>query len=226
MQFFSYKTILKKYINTFLNYLAYYLITQNIITIAMLPLYSSWGLPFSILSIFGNFIFAPFLSLFLFLSTILFIGFIFQIPFFSIIFLLKKIVKIWIFLMTFFGTNNLSIFFVNNENISYPLCWASAFLLIYSKTFRKSIFLWFILSTIICCTCIFTLSKIKPKKNIILIEDKENTLIIYKIKNNIFIFKRPFLTRKSIIKESLISYHLMPELAKEFGTNNNINFVE
>jgi hypothetical protein len=221
-----YKTMFKKYINTFLNYLAYYLITQNIITIAMLPLYSSWGLPFSILSIFGNLIFAPFLSIFIFISTILFIGFIFQVPFFSIIFLLKKVVKIWFFLMTFFATDNLSIFFVNNESISYPLCWIITFLLIFSKKIRSSTFLWFILSLLGVFISIFILSKIESKKNIILIEDKENTLIVYKIKNNIFIFKRPFSRRKSTIKESFISYHLMPDIAKQFGTNNNINFVE
>lgn len=55
------KILYSRYFIFFLNYI----IIQNIITIGLLPVYSSWGISFSTLLWFGNLLFLPFLSLYL-----------------------------------------------------------------------------------------------------------------------------------------------------------------
>src|SRR6185436_7137348 len=53
---------------------------QLFITLCSLPILLAWGLPISLASLLGNFVFAPFLTIFLLLSSLLFFGQLCNIP--------------------------------------------------------------------------------------------------------------------------------------------------
>lgn len=65
-----------------------------------LPILSYWGLPLSLVSIIGNLIFAPFLTVFLFVSSLLFFTEIAMIPNQFLFFSLEKIGSLWIYLLS------------------------------------------------------------------------------------------------------------------------------
>lgn len=69
---------------------------QLFLTVVSLPILFWWGLPVSLMSIIGNILFTPFLTIFLLLSTILFITELFFIPNYIIILLVEKIAEIWL----------------------------------------------------------------------------------------------------------------------------------
>jgi hypothetical protein len=69
-----------KYLHSFTSYLLRYCEIQGIITCVSLPFLIGWGLPFSTMSFVGNFFGTPIITLFLGLSTIVFITELFSIP--------------------------------------------------------------------------------------------------------------------------------------------------
>ncbi|MBU1008017.1 hypothetical protein KKA53_02990 [Candidatus Dependentiae bacterium] len=61
-------------------YLINFVKVQTIVTIASLPILITWGIPISLMSFVGNFIFTPFLAIFLILSSIVFFTELLSIP--------------------------------------------------------------------------------------------------------------------------------------------------
>ena len=78
------------------NYLLPALRIQIFITLVSLPILVLWGLPISSLSILGNLIFAPLLSLFLLLSSLIFFLEIACLPNHWLILILEKLTAFWL----------------------------------------------------------------------------------------------------------------------------------
>lgn len=179
---FCIQLFFNKYFIYFLNYC----ILQNIITIALLPLYITWGISFSTLSVLGNFIFTPFLILYLAFSIILLIGFCFQKWFLSIVYLQKKLIDVWIYLLI-----NLTNFipyliltFVDLPLLSYSICWLLVLLLIVNIKNNTNIYYSFLYSTLSLIFVLIILSSVKAKNNFFIVKDFNKVYIIKLVKNN------------------------------------------
>lgn len=207
--------------NKYFLYLLQYCITQNIITIAILPIYSSWGIPFSPLSILGNFIFSPFLFLYIVLSCIIFVGFFFQHAFTWVINILQKITKIWIYLM-----ENLSslfdvgfIGFIDIPELSYLFCWGSIVILLYYRKIFFNKITFFLVSSTVLLLLIGIMSSFKKTKNKFFIQEGQNTYLVHYNSENSVIIILMDRKRKTINKNHL-KYLLLPEIIKNFKIIN------
>lgn len=69
---------------------------QSVLSLVTLPVIAAWGLPFSLLTFIGNFIFNPILSLFLGLATIIFVTELLHIPNGLVYFCLEKVGALWL----------------------------------------------------------------------------------------------------------------------------------
>ena len=77
------------------------LIFQAVATLASLPFLSVWGMSVSRMTIIGNLVFSPFLSIFLFLSSLIFISELLSIPNYFLCRLLEKITDLCTWLLSF-----------------------------------------------------------------------------------------------------------------------------
>lgn len=214
---FYQRLIANKYIVWFL----YYCITQNIISIAILPVYATWGIPFSPLSIVGNFIFAPFLSMYIFLSLLIFIGFVFQHAFVWLIILLKKITSFWIGLMYFLETicQVSPIAFIDIAGYWYFLCWGSIVLFFYFNVFEKNVLFSFFMSALLLIVIILIMINVRSSVKNFIIQDWQKTYSVRYINDTtvaVFLLER---TRKNL-NENELKYTVKPEIIKKFGMIN------
>ncbi len=209
-------------------FFSYYFITQNLITIAILPIYSSWGIKFHCFSLIGNFIFLPFLTAYLILSFFLFIGFCFQSCSFSLVYLLKGLTECWLFIMYWLSSiaPDISFAFLDNPRINYPLCWGIlilffTFLDIKIETIKKTL-----LASFLCL--FFALFILKTQKTDIthkLIDQKNKKFLIRHDKNNTILFI-PLCKKRLLPKKNFIDYVIIPEIIKTFGISDpNIIFL-
>lgn len=76
-----------------------FLHVQLFLSLISLPILVAWGLPFSLMTLVGNLIFAPFLSLFLLLSTTIFFSELLHIPTTYTLYLLEKLYEFWIYFL-------------------------------------------------------------------------------------------------------------------------------
>lgn len=222
LNFFK-RFFLHKYVLYFLQYC----IVQNIITIALLPIYSSWGISFSTLSLIGNFIFSPILIIYLFFSIIILIGFCFQKWFLFIINMQKWLIDIWTFLLCKltlyipFGVFT----FINNPLISYPLCWGLVIIFIFNENIKKNIYYFFIYTLFSFIFVLIILNNISIKSNFLIIEDFNRLYLIKMVSEDTF-YIHDLSMKKSFISEKKIEYLLVPEIKKKFGiTNPSILYI-
>lgn len=89
--------ILQKIKNNFLLFLE----LQLLISLVILPILITWGLPISVMSIPGNLLFAQFLTVFIFLSALLFSFDILGIPNYVIAQSLEQFTSIWYYFLSF-----------------------------------------------------------------------------------------------------------------------------
>ena len=83
------------------NSLLFFLELQLLISVVILPILIAWGLAISIMSIFGNLIFAQFLTVFILVSTILFTCDFFGIPNSYVVICLERVTNIWHYFLSF-----------------------------------------------------------------------------------------------------------------------------
>lgn len=79
----------------------FFLELQLLISLVMLPILIAWGLAISIMTIIGNLVFAQFLTVFIFVSTILFTCDILGIPHDYVVILLEWVTNIWHYFLSF-----------------------------------------------------------------------------------------------------------------------------
>ena len=209
-------------------FFSYYFITQNLITIAILPIYSSWGIEFHFLSLIGNFIFLPFLIAYLMLSFLLFIAFCFQSCSFSLVYLLKQLTEWWLSLMHFFSSicPDISFAFLDQPLMNYSLCWGILILFfifidIKTETIKKTLFISFFCLFF----ALFILNTQKTSRTHKLVDQRSKKFLIrHAGKNNILLFA---LSEKKVIpKKDFLDYVIIPEIIKSFGISNpNIIFI-
>jgi len=72
---------------------------QLFLTIVSLPILITWGLPISLLSPLGNLIFSPFITVFLFLSSLIFFFELGHLPNEWLIYCLEKVTQLWLWLV-------------------------------------------------------------------------------------------------------------------------------
>lgn len=136
MPIFDYK--LKIY-----NFLLLFFVTQNILLLIMIPLYCSWGIPITLLTFIGNIIFSPFLTIFIFLSLILFlIIIIFNSMPYALAYILKKIVDLWIYILSYGKYFSFLVIYVPNHGaVLYSIFWGISvlFIIMYRKRYSLEI---------------------------------------------------------------------------------------
>jgi hypothetical protein len=202
------------------------ILIQNIISIALIPIYSAWGISFSILSFIGNIVFAPFLTIFIILSVIIFFGFILQISISPAIFILKKTVDLWLYIMKYFNFNNsLYISFQNHEYLYFLICWPIAAILIFiNKIESKKIkFIFHFFSFFIAISPKYFLNS---KKNIIIKDNfSENRIAIAEnTKENIYIFDYQKKQNKQKFDKWLL-YSVNTNINKNFGNQKIYKYI-
>ena len=70
---------------------------QLFLSLISLPILVAWGLPFSLITVFGNLIFTPFLTVFLLISTGIFFSELLSIPNGWLIYALEKLCTVWMY---------------------------------------------------------------------------------------------------------------------------------
>jgi len=96
---------MSKYTATyFRHYILDLLNIQLFVTLISLPIFIAWGIPIPLSSILGNLIFSPFLTMHIFLSSLIFMGALFDISCTPLLWLLDKLSITWITLLTYFPT--------------------------------------------------------------------------------------------------------------------------
>ena len=193
----------------------------------MIPLYSEWGIPLSIWSFLGNIIFAPFLGLFLILSLILFLGFIFNLTFYPILIFIKKFLKIWIYLMNFVNEETtFYIYFKNHSWIYYFFSWFFFIILVFFNLRNKLSQIRYFFLSIFFLLFLFFLSFFIEKKNILIIEDdfSQKISILHKTKNGIHIFDYKTKVKDENKFKNYLIYNLLNEYNKNFGNERIISY--
>ena len=219
----SLKNIVKKKSKRILAYVLHFLITQFILTISLIPIYSFYGIVVSVLSFVGNIIFMPFLFVFVFLSLIFFIFSLANIIVNPIIFLLNKLVAFWLYIMAFgFYKSSMFISFPYHSWFYYVSCWPLAFFLIVNRLVKKSAVIY-----LACCVFSFCLiivaSRFIYTPDYAVIFDKfspSHIAVVHRHKEGLCVFdygNRKLTREKS---ENWLSYNLLPELNKIFGSQN------
>ncbi len=189
---------------------------QLIITLVSLPILTSWGLPISKMTLIGNLVFLPFLTIFLGLSSIIFFTELLYIPNNIIIYLLEKTTNFWQAIMLIGNKNWLIPFGKTNIFIllTIPIF---TFLIIKKRTITKNKR---ILLLILLLFSYGFLLKIKTNllaPNQITIEDK---LVIKKDKKNKLKIKDLGLFARKESIEKFVEYNLRQEIIKNYGTLN------
>lgn len=194
--------------------------TQIILTIAMIPLYSKFGIPLTFLSFFGNILFSPFLALFIFFSTLIFIFFLIEINPYPAIFFLKKIINFWRFFMEKFNENQtLYLIFPENNFKYFFLCWPIFFILIFiKKRYKISNLKFFFISLLAFFLIIFINYFDKNKIKSILINDyfSKSSVIIHETKSGIHIFDYSTKSKNFKKFKNLLLYKIMGNLCKNY----------
>lgn len=92
---------MRNYLHKAQSYILIFFELQLLLSICLLPIFICWGLPISFANFCGNFIFAPFLNIFIFISTLLIFTELLYIPNQWIATALNSITKLWSYLLSF-----------------------------------------------------------------------------------------------------------------------------
>src|SRR3990167_991108 len=201
-------------ISSIINYLISFLELQFFVSLVSLPILILWGLPISVMTPIGNLIFTPILTLFLFISTIIFLTEIIGIPNHIFIFALEKISDVWIYSIHL-SSNKWLISF----KIQYLLLLIIPIIYLASRIIGSSfspkvkvctLFL-LILST-------FSLLSIKINNNKHTIFSPRGKLTIKIVNKKLILKDKGALSCGNVI--SWIDYTLLSELSKNYGSRS------
>jgi hypothetical protein len=199
-------------------FFSYYFITQNIITIAILPIYASWGIPFHLLSIIGNGLFLPFLSLYLILSLLIFIGFCFQTCSLTLIFFLKTVTLWWLKAMYVSSSMlpDISFAFIDQGSTQYLICWGALIIFFIFFDIKEKKIQSLLASFIFLSITILILKTPYQEKLIHLIDHKDKKFLLKK-EDNDRISIIPLTEKKQYPKKDFLEYVVYSEIAKIWG---------
>lgn len=199
-------------------YLLKFLHIQFFITLLYLPVCLSWGLAFSSLSIIGNLIFAPFITIFLTVSSIIFFLTLLNLnpSFFCNI--LEKVTLLWFKLLSLSNRDSL-IVFKKPPLFFILLIVAFTLTVIHLKIIKnikhKTIILFLILITTIFLLKMYGLITHYNKRYTINYFQKD-LVLVHQEKINI-LYDSQVLNKRGCDKK--IAFNLYPQIIKESGTN-------
>ena len=204
---------IKRYILSFLQF-------QAVATATSLPILVYWGMPISLMTVVGNFIFTPFLSVFLLLSSLLFFTELFFIPNQLLVTLLDWQVTTWNRLLSYSSKSWLIAFakpsqlLVGLFAILALLVFTRLFFMYKSKKLNWGIVLSFTLIIIYCSINLVT----PVQESSYLVPKTNGKLCVMQHKNKtIEIIDNGFFARKQS-PGKYISFELKPYICKKYGT--------
>ncbi len=198
------------------NSFLFFLELQLLISIVILPILIVWGLPISIMSIFGNLIFSQFLTAFIFVATLLFITDLLGIPNYFIAQALEWITNIWHYFLSFGSAHWL----VGFEIWIFPLsllCAIASCALYYKKHYTQNYRIAWL--SILCLTTPIIHKTCQKKSMHTIVNQGSQKMHIIKHNNKIYAFDFGALGARPS-SQSWIEYTLAPTMIKNMGTTH------
>ena len=190
---------------------------QLFITLISIPILLSWGMPISVLTFAGNFLFSPILTIFLLLSSLIFFCEILFIPNSILIWCLEHVTHWWLWLMKWAGHSALIPFAMPSILALILIFLLTLFILHYKKisTPLKSIACY---SLLLGLTCAYLAVPAYSHDSIVTIDCNKGRVHILKHSNRIIVID-PGVIGRRLSAASWCEYTLLPALAKQLGTN-------
>lgn len=199
-----------------LRYLLPVLRIQLFISLVALPILVYWGLAISALSIFGNIIFAPLLTVFLLVSSLIFFLEVLCLPNSWLIYLLEKITQLWL---------NLSppchkIYLLNFPKITWMLFLGALFLAIYVISYLKinQLKQVLLLSLILLTSTWLAKRSFWITTNQIELKHRRASMLIMYQKNGSLIIHDHGVLNQRYGLHNWLCYKLLPAIIQNFGT--------
>ncbi len=202
--------ILKKIKKIILDFLQ----VQCFLSLVSLPIIVAWGLPFSLMTIIGNFVFSPFIILFLLCSSLIFFTELLSIPNFYLISILTSVTQFWLYCLSF-GSKKWLIGFPIQLLPFFLIVAAFAFFALQYKKFQKSIYYIYLSIVFILMISVVSLKNKKINELEIFCNNKK-LLIINNNNKSLQIIDKGALGEKRN-SSMWVSYILIPEIIKNFG---------
>jgi len=215
----------QSYFKKLFSYTLLYLNTQLFITLISLPVLCAWGIPISVATCIGNILFAPFLTCFLFISSLLFFTQLLCIPNIYLAYILEYLTSGWIYLLSF-GSKTWLIT-ISKSHLGL-LCFFAllAFILIHIKKISSSVQITISLGIMYSVLFLFLFFFYKSKKSSIMHEIPCNKKIVQLLeRNKAIIAVDSGALGRSRSSLNWIEYTLAPYLAKNCGTQKIDHFI-
>jgi len=187
---------------------------QFFLSLISLPVLIAWGLPFSIMTMVGNFVFAPFLTLFLLCSSLVFFTEILHIPNGVCVWLLEKITALWLWCLQWGSKSWLIGFKLSVLPFSILAAILAIIILQHTQWGKKTSGA--ILYTFLFCSVLLA-NKLISTPAQATITCNRKTVSVYKHGNKLTFIDNGALGEK-IKPTSWIQYTFLNELTKLFGT--------
>jgi len=188
---------------------------QLFLTLVCLPILIAWGLPISLLSPLGNLVFSPFITVFLFLSSLIFFFEIGHLPNEWLIYCLERVTQLWLYLVNSADNSWL----VGLIKPAWPLLIAipfSAFIVLqYKKT--ASLRISTLCFALLLCSIFFYLKVISTPKNYVeQIPCNRGNVTLIKQDKQIVVIDPGYMGQR-INAQSWAEYTLLPSITKAIG---------
>jgi uncharacterized RDD family membrane protein YckC len=196
---------------------------QLFLTLLSLPILICWGIPFSLLSPLGNLIFGPALTLFLFVSSLLFFSELISIPNAWLVYGLEKITHYWLMIMHADSQRWLIGFIKPSILVLILLALATMSIMLIKKTatLYKSIIGFTLL---FCCFAGYLALRNQTHACIQTIACNKGALSILKDNNETVVIDPGYLGSSSTAA-SWAQYTFMPSFIKDCGTTRIDHFI-
>lgn len=205
------------------NKLLQFIHLQLFLTLISLPILLCWGLPISLLSFAGNLLFAPILTIFLLLSSLIFFFQILHLPNGLLIFCLEKITFAWISLMQY-ADQKVLIGFKKPHVILVLITIVSTLAILHYKknnSIRAGIASY---SMLLLCIVIYLKFDATPASQLEEIDCNQKKVTIIYTEKKITVID-PGVIGRRISARSWLEYTLMPHLVKQYGITTIHNFI-
>lgn len=187
---------------------------QFFLSLISLPILIAWGLPFSLLTMIGNLVFAPFLTLFLLCSSLVFFTEILHIPNQLCLWMLEKITLLWLWCLQWGSKSWMIGFKISTLPFSILAAILAIAILQHTRWGKKNISA--LLYTVLFCLVLLTNRLISTPAEMTVTCNKK-TVSVYNKNNKLTFIDNGGLGEK-INPTSWISYTLLNTLTKQFGT--------
>lgn len=205
---------MKPFLQKVSNYLLRFLQIQLFLSLVSLPILIWWGLPFSYMTALGNLVFGPFLTVFLFCSSLIFFTELLFIPNGWLIIFLEKVTKLWLFCLGF-GKQTWLIGFHKPSLFFLVLSTCTAFLIMQHKKLNRLIPSICCLALLFCCTTGY-LALTQPKETEFFLVCGKKKVSITVSPNAINVTDNGAFSSK-LSSSSWVQYTLLPEIIKQTG---------